>query len=978
MRIFSSRIFLSWPSIMFVLVLGPGLSGQVADFPTFEHQPPAIPVYTVWIEGEQFISKSKSKSKSQSGWEIRESADCYGGKTAVLNTSKKGDYRADYSFSVDRSGLYLVSVAGQPVGRGYTSPITISFDGGAWQEVKNIPCSKIAWGPAGAVNWTNLALAELKAGTHTFSIRVNMPRTDGVTAYMVDAIALVLDPYRTLNIPPDLATDKPGNVFTRKEKTVFRLKQKGDFGSINWSVADWQGTEAAKGVWDSNQNALVLPELDLGFYRLKVKGDKGWEITIPFSRVVDPETRIYNPDNPFAVDSAQSWHAVTPGNRFAPADPQHYLADLLRLAGITMVRDRFNWGEGVPGKYDWSFNAPIIKVLSEHGVRVCGIYHYVPEWTREGRDTEGLPHDLIALYKFCRESGRRYPNEVAAWEFWNEEDVSMTSWYFAAAMKAAYLGYKAGNPQHRVLNGASCLHPVPRFMDIFMESGMKDYFDVYNCHVYSLQDTPATVKDEQEFLVRFGAGDKPIWITENGLLQGGGREPLDPGTQFYEHTEPQELDQAEYLIKAQIRFVSYGVARDFSFIFVPYNECGRGRVWGMLRWDYLAKPAYTAFANLTAQLSNARYLGAKNPNKNVKGFVFEQTDGKKTYVLWSDISGNTPIRVRDSAATLEMVDFMGKGTLLHPKDGLFTLSAGRYPVYVRGFQDIKPTEPFIAAKIAKPSESEKDLTIVLRLNLEKGFKIIRNKALVDVSNQGRAVLDIFNLSETAKQGRLENLGQDYTIRGLPESISLPPMGRVSLVVDFKFKEEGYGLVKVRLGGKFNGKPVSPVYVPIKRPRAGMDPSLKVKSLPMENVARWGKNSSGAMEILNDVKEKAVRFKVKFPPAVDQWIYPEFRLRLPIESMNGAVGVGFEVKASQAEGWALVMACLEDQHERGESCWLPYLPTTEWQTVNILFEEDAPVNFNPAYIKMLRIGVNPGERAYEYRIRNFKVYYKNLP
>jgi len=129
-----------------------------------------------------------------------------------------------------------------------------------------------------------------------------------------------------------------------------------------------------------------------------------------------------------------------------------------------------------------------------------------------------------------------------------------------------------------------------------------------------------------------------------------------------------------------------------------------------------------------------------------------------------------------------------------------------------------------------------------------------------------------------------------------------------------------------------------------------------------------------MEIFRDEKEKAIGFKVKFPPATDQWVYPEFRLRLPEESMKGAVGLGFEVKASQASSWALVMACMEDKHEKGDSCWMPYFPTTEWQTVNILFEEDSPVNFDPGDIRMLRIGANPGDREFEYRLRNFRVFY----
>jgi hypothetical protein len=153
----------------------------------------------------------------------------------------------------------------------------------------------------------------------------------------------------------------------------------------------------------------------------------------------------------------------------------------------------------------------------------------------------------------------------------------------------------------------------------------------------------------------------------------------------------------------------------------------------------------------------------------------------------------------------------------------------------------------------------------------------------------------------------------------------------------------------------------------------MDPSLKVRRLPVEQMARWGKNASGPMEVFTDEREKAIGFKVKFPPSVDQWIYPEFRVKQPAESMKGAVGLGFEIKASQMVG-GMIMICLDDTHERGDSCWLPYVPTTEWQTVNILFEEDAPADFDPGDIRMFRLGANPGDREFEYRIRNFKIYY----
>jgi len=500
-----------------------------------------------------------------------------------------------------------------------------------------------------------------------------------------------------------------------------------------------------------------------------------------------------------------------------------------------------------------------------------------------------------------------------------------------------------------------------------------------------LHDTPETVRDEQAFLARHGVGDKPIWITENGYLQSGGAEPLAPGAGA-EHTEAQELAQAEYLVKAHIRFQSLGIAKNFSFFFCPYNECGAGRVWGILRWDYAAKVAYAAIANLTAQLSNAEFLGTRH-QPGIQAFVYRQKDGTRSLVFWSEGKEPKPFSIKDSAKELTAVDFTGGRSVVRPVNGEFAFSADRYPTYVNGFLELPPGEK----KDTLPHGREKredtlphgrvslrkgmDLAVVLRMNLGEGFRIVLNKALVDGTDRGRGVLDVFNLSDEVKTGRVENPGTGYTVLGLPESITLKPMSKVSLEVNFKFESAGYGLTQVRLGGTFNGKEISPIYIPVKRPHAGMDPGLQSRPLPVDDAGRWVKNSSGSMTIFADEKEQAAGFKVTFPPATDQWIYPEFRLNLPAESMCGAVGIGFEVKASKAEGWALVMACMDDVHERGEGCWLPYYPTTEWQTVNILFEEDAPVNFRPENIKMLRIGANPSEREFEFRVRKMRVYFK---
>jgi hypothetical protein len=318
---------------------------------------------------------------------------------------------------------------------------------------------------------------------------------------------------------------------------------------------------------------------------------------------------------------------------------------------------------------------------------------------------------------------------------------------------------------------------------------------------------------------------------------------------------------------------------------------------------------------------------------------------------------------------------MGQQKQLKPKGGVYTLTADRHPVYVNGLVGVKPVKR-AAPAISKQTESRKDKSVVLQIDLKQGFQIARNKAMVTCGQPCRAVLDVYNFTDQIKEGRLNNLGKGYDVKGLPESISIPAMGKVTLTLDITFQKKYPGLVKLRIGGKFNSKPIWPVVVPVHRMDMAVSSNWLRVALPVEDAARWQKNSSGAMEIVSDGNEKAVGFKVEYPPSVDQWIYPEFRLNLPSESMKNAVGIRFDIKASHLAG-GYVMACYEGIHERGQSSWFPFTLTTDWNTVTILFEEDAPVSFDPADVIMLRLGANPSAGQFEYKVRNFEIYSKKV-
>jgi len=951
-----------------------GAPALLRDIPVWETKPPARPAHDVWIEGED--------GSVQTGWSVVGEASCYGGKKLVLHTGESGEFTAEYRFTLREAGSYLVSVAGQPVGTPWTSPIWYSVDGGTWLHVTSVPSSKVLWGVANAIRWTHLTLADLAAGEHVLRIKVNEPRVgpDPSRVYMIDAISLLRDPIQRLNICPSPVTGQPGNVFAEPQAVTFERQTPTPNLRMDWRVVDWQDREIATGTWSGDQQKLTLGELPRGYYRLKLKRSDtaDWQRIVPFARVVSPDSRKPNPESPYALDSVQSWIEY---NSLTPTNVSTVLADLTQLLGVSMVRDRFTWGGNnpKPGEFHWGTYQDTAKLLHDRGVKVCTVFHDAPEWATKG-DPKMFIDDLVALYRFTRRAAGDLKGLIDAWECGNEEDAGqLAAWDFAAAQKAAYLGLKAGNPNANVLIGSTCLHPVPRFMDVVMENGAGDYFDTHNFHVYQppVEQYDLIAGEERKLLVRHGIGHKPMWVTENGQAHEGSglAEPIIPGSDMREHNDQQERDQAEFIVKSQVSMHAAGVARDFFFVFKPYNEQRGGKVWGLLRWDYTAKPAYVALANLTYQLGNARYLGKKSWSSRVRGFVFQQPDGTRTLVCWSADGKDTEISLNETKP-VEQVDLVGRTTPVHPRNNRITITAGKFPVYINGLSRLTPDASFVPPARASTANSDKDLTIVARIKLGQGFSTFKNTARIIDGEHGQAVLEVFNLSDRQKQGTIESLDRHCVVDGLPRQVTVPAMSRVQLPITVRLAKNTYRLVKLRIAGQFEGQPISPVCVQIMPPHPERDPSLVARLISTADAGRWEVNSSGTMTIAKDEKENAVRFHVTFPPFGDRWVYPEFRLSSPKENLAGAVAVGFELKAeSWHGGQGLLMAVMENVRERGLSHYFEYVPTQEWQEVLILFESEAPVSFDPAGIKRLRIGANPAFNDYTYWVRNVKAYYR---
>ena len=780
----------------------------------------------------------------------------------------------------------------------------------------------------------------------------------------------------------------PGTVFLQKEPLEFKLKPHAAVPA-KWTLRNWKDEVVRTGDWPEN-GLLTLSALPNGYYRLELAGE-GAKFTgfRSFAVVPDPAKRPANPDMFFAMDSAQSWLARRdPKNPRQPENSYEIVSEVARRAGLAQVRERLSWGgtEPAPGQFDWAQYKTNADLLAARGLNISGMYHDAPKWAKT--NTERLPGDLLATYNFAKKLTEAFRGQMTVWEFWNEQDIGFapeSAWDYAAAMKAASLGFKAGDPELPVAIGGYANTALPAYADVVMENGAGDYFDIFNIHTYAvIKDFPHLLKGIRAHMERHGIADRPVWFTENGCrMEGSGRqESYMPGIRM--HSPDQEMLLAEYIPKMMIAMQFLGVARDFFFVLPPYNEGGGSKDWGLMRRDFTVKPGFTAFATLTDKLGSAVPTGEVDLGKGLKGYLYRQKDGGNTLVYWSvsplDNEGERPNLTTEDRLTqtfslpkqkgvLNGVDLFGTP---FETDGA-KLTATRFPSFLDGVTGVKVSVPFEARKTSgAPENPAIDKTIVFRTELSPDFGLYAGKDSVDArKDDAKLKLQVWNLSDKPKTGTLVVTGGK--VSGLPESVSLPAFGKTELELGFTPELGKDFKSSLRVTGDFGGRKATPLVIPVQSMKAMADFGRRVEMPQMVDPANWRKNASGAMTIGYDAAEKAISFRTQFPPNVDRWTYPEYVLQLPQESLKGALGIGFAVKVSKASAvkQMLVMAVTGKQQEGGRSVNLQVNnPAEQWEERFVQF----PAGFDPGKVEQLRIGINSLADDVTVQLRDIRIIY----
>jgi hypothetical protein len=617
----------------------------------------------------------------------------------------------------------------------------------------------------------------------------------GVISMTFSALGAAVSTARTI---PSTLSNHPGNIYLLGENVMIRVPETVTNTAIEWRLLDDRlqvlRTGLLPAAGEPRPERIEFGALDLGWYRLQFgrPGDLSGDWTT--AAVLPPFKSAPSSESPIAVDSATAWFAKNQPER------QRHLANLAALAGASWVRDRLRWGELQPAPGPLTNNATTYDTAAEAqqgaGLQVLQVFHDTPSWARENPGASGrFAPDLRAVYAFARASAQRFHGKIAAWEPWNEANVAtfgghtvdqMCSW-----QKAAYLGFKAGDPQLIIGWNATTAVPSPSHTQGVLSNQTWPYFDTYNIHTYDWAHAYADLWRP----AREAACGRPLWITEAD--RGTPHLGIAP---WFDQDPRLERLKAEYMAQSYASSLFAGAQRHFHFILGHYHEPNRVQ-FGLLRLDDTPRPAYVALAAVGRYLADARVLGRWRPGNDVQVYAFRARPDQEDHdvlVIWAekdvdwDGRGQTAVdwKLPDSIEVRQVIDYLGRplGRQLPSP-----VSSAPHFVFLPPGQaitlplELPPAPVTNRASIACP--------VVLQLELPS----TRSMRVEDIPwSEGyvyglapdetlRLPLNIYNFSERKVQGRLEIAGVpprwQITYPGQPFAVG--PQGRTQLVAALK-------------------------------------------------------------------------------------------------------------------------------------------------------------------------------------------------
>ena len=564
-----------------------------------------------------------------------------------------------------------------------------------------------------------------------------------------------------------------GNVFLPGDALHINVPDDAADIAQAWRVLDDALTTIASG--DASQvNVIDVGTLPPGWYRIEFLDEQGHCAAFTTAAVLPNRPPPPSQTTPVAVDIALSWlardeHSAWPG-----------LAGLAALAGTGWVRDRIHWRDMQTEtgafleqtKYDGA-----ATMQSRAGLEVLQVFHTIPSWARDAAEGDQRARsNLGPLYRFCEEMARRFDGRIDAWEPWNEGNAGnfggLTMDELCSLQKAAYLGFKHGNPDLTVCWAPLAGANTPAQAEAVLRNETWPYYDVYSIHSY---DWPHAYAQLWEAARRAACG-RPIWVTECDR----GME-VDPASPVGDFTHDFAKRKAEFMAQSYACSLYSGASRHFHFILGPYTEKQGTIQFGLLRHDYTPRMSYVALTAVGHFLADAKCLGrwdaTGNPDVHVYAFRARPNQlPQDVLVAWIEKEGEWPERGQQSAPwplpealRIEGVfDYLGRPT--EPIPPAEITSAPLFVVLPEGETATLPLKTLPASEFRQGEPSP----VVLQLDTPGLAPVIRNRAwtpeperVFEPETPVVCELVVYNFANTRQRGTI-------SVTGIPDGMTIAP------------------------------------------------------------------------------------------------------------------------------------------------------------------------------------------------------------
>jgi len=622
---------------------------------------------------------------------------------------------------------------------------------------------------------------------------------------------------------PQPLPEHPGNIYLEGEAVRARLPEGLPAELTGWRLLDDQGQTLRAGTLapeaSTVRDPIALGELGVGWYRLEFdtasRTNLAWTSAAVLKRLAAPVPG----DSPVCVDSATAWFAL----RDAPQ--QQRLANLAALAGVNWIRDRLRWRDIQPEpgplvSADTTYDTAA-EVQHAAGLKVLQVFHDTPPWAREEPNAGGrFAPDLRRVFELGRALAARYQGRVGAWEPWNEANVGTfgahTVDQMCAWQKAAWLGFKAGDPEVIVGWNVTTTVPTPAQTEGVLANETWPYFDTYNIHTYDWSHAYA----ELWKLARAAVSGRPLWVTEADR----GTPHLKQAPWFDQDPRLERL-KAEWLAQSYASSLFAGTRRHFHFILGHYHE-PNGVQFGLLRLDLTPRPAYAALAAVGRCLAGARALGRWRPGGDVNVYAFRASpDGQERDVLvaWAekeadwDGRGHAPVSWRPpvNLDVQAVVDYLGR-----PRGKTLPATLASAPVFVFLPVGQAATLPLEAPPALAPPRWGAPSPVILQLSLPRQATVRVedlpwSEGYAYTVKPGQALelpIHTYNFGTAPVEGRLaiERLPQGWALQLPAPDLTVEPQGRSALHASLRVPVDADcrdGWVVLRADCGASGRPV---------------------------------------------------------------------------------------------------------------------------------------------------------------------------